>query len=111
MTRVSDGATTFGKPYDFVGTKTFASVAGLRGTTRSTFVYDVNVPVAASPAACSSASATSRFAVNLGKVFDLVNLVPVDGTAFPGGIMQDQANDIIADKNITTLALELPAAA
>ncbi len=49
------------------------------------------------------------FAVNLGRVFDLVNIVPVDGTAFPGGIMQDPANDIIADKNITTLALELPA--
>ena len=49
------------------------------------------------------------FAVNLGRVFDLVNLVPVDGTAFPGGIMQDPANNQIADKNITTLALELHA--
>jgi hypothetical protein len=49
------------------------------------------------------------FAVNLGRVFDLVNIVPVDGAAFPGGIKQDPANDIIADKNITTLALELPA--
>jgi hypothetical protein len=48
------------------------------------------------------------FAVNLGKVFDLVNLVPVDGSAFPGGITQDRANDTIADKNITTIALELP---
>ena len=49
------------------------------------------------------------FAVNLGKVFDLVNLVPVDGTAFPGGITQDPANNQIADKNITTLALEVHA--
>jgi hypothetical protein len=47
------------------------------------------------------------FAVNLGKVFDLVNIVPVDGSAFPGGIMQDPKNNQIAGKNITTLALEV----
>jgi hypothetical protein len=52
-------------------------------------------------------------------VFDLVNLIPVegdsapgagDGGGFPGGITQDPANDIISDANITTLALELPKA-
>jgi hypothetical protein len=59
------------------------------------------------------------FAVNLGQVFDLVNLIPVegdsapgagDGAGFPGGITQDPANDIINDANITTIALEVPAA-
>ena len=58
------------------------------------------------------------FVVNLGKVFDLVNFVPVDADVpadqggLPGGIgiKQDKANDIISDANITTLALELPAA-
>jgi hypothetical protein len=49
------------------------------------------------------------FAVNLGRVFDLVNIVPVDGSEFPGGIQQDPANDVISDANITTIALELPA--
>ena len=56
------------------------------------------------------------FAVNLGPVFDLVNFVPVDGDSAPGRRRQGSpaasrrtpANDIIADKNITTLALELP---
>ena len=51
------------------------------------------------------------FAVNLGRVFDLVNLVPVDGSAFPGGITQVRANDTIDDANVTTIALELPRAA
>ena len=37
----------------------------------------------------------------------IANLVPVDGTEFPGGIMQSAANDIISDKNVSTLALEL----
>ena len=61
------------------------------------------------------------FVVNLGQVFDLVNFVPVDGDSAPGpatatacpggiGIKQDPTNDIISDANITTLALELPAA-
>ena len=58
------------------------------------------------------------FAVNLGKVFDLVNFVPVDADVppdqggLPGGvgIKQDKANDIISDANVTTLALELPTA-
>ena len=58
------------------------------------------------------------FVVNLGQMFDLVNLVPVDADVppdqggLPGGIgiKQDPKNDIISDANITTFALELPAA-
>jgi hypothetical protein len=76
-------------------------------------------PAARSPGACSSGQRDEGFVVNLGRVFDLVNLVPVegdsapgagDGKGFPGGITQDPANDTIADANVTTLALELPAA-
>jgi len=40
------------------------------------------------------------FAVNLGQVFDLVNLDPL-------GITDDSANNILADKNITTIAIEV----
>ena len=56
------------------------------------------------------------FAVNLGRVFDLVNLVPVegdsapgagDGGGFPGGITQSRANNIVDNANVTTIALEL----
>jgi hypothetical protein len=108
VTKVADGSTTFGKPYDFVGTKTFTSVQGYQDYA-SKFVYDVNVPGCDKPGRVFVGQRKEPFAVNLGKVFDLVNLVPVDGTAFPGGIMQDPANNQIADKNITTLALELPA--
>ena len=52
------------------------------------------------------------FAVNLGHVFDLVNFAPVDAdVADQGGTRRTAralANDIIADQNITTLALECP---
>jgi hypothetical protein len=108
VTRMSDGSATFGKPYDFVGTKTFTSVQGYQDYA-SKFIYDVNVPGCNQPGRVFVGQRKEPFAVNLGKVFDLVNLVPVDGTAFPGGIMQNPANNQIANKNITTLALEVPA--
>ncbi|MDX1391706.1 MAG: DUF4331 domain-containing protein, partial [Rheinheimera sp.] len=59
------------------------------------------------------------FVVNLGETFDLVNYVPVegdsapgagDGGGFPGGITQQSANDDLADKNVTSLAIEVPKA-
>ena len=108
VANAADGTTTFGKPYDFIGTKTFTSVQGYQDYARK-FMYDINVPGCGQPGRVFVGQRKEPFVVNLGRVFDLVNLVPVDGTAFPGGIMQDPANNQIADKNITTLALELPA--
>ena len=49
------------------------------------------------------------FAVNLGKIFDLVNTVPIEANAFPGGINQSPLNNVVRDKNITSIALEVPA--
>jgi hypothetical protein len=83
-------------------------VAGYEDYARS-FIYDIRIPGCSMPGRVFVGQRDEPFAVNLGRVFDLVNIVPVDGAAFPGGIVQDPANDIIADKNITTLALELPA--
>jgi hypothetical protein len=118
VTRASDGATEFGKPYDFVGTKTFGSIDNYKQYANS-FIHEISVPGCAQTGRVFVGQRDESFAVNLGQVFDLVNLVPVegdsapgkgDGGGFPGGITQDPANDIISDANITTLALELPAA-
>jgi hypothetical protein len=51
------------------------------------------------------------FQINVGKIFDLVNFVPVEAGAVPGlpGIEQSRENDELANKNITTLALEIHA--
>jgi len=106
VTSMADGTTAFGKPYDFVGTKTFGSVQGYEAYAAK-FVYDINIPGCSMPGKVFVGQRHEPFAVNLGRVFDLVNLVPVDGTAFPGGIMQDPNNNIIADKNITSLELEV----
>jgi hypothetical protein len=107
ITRVSDGSKSFRKPFDFVGTKTFGSAAAYETYSR-TYIHNIAIPGCNSPGKVFVGQRDEPFAVNLGKIFDLVNLVPVDGSEFPGGITQDPANDIIADKNVTTLALELP---
>jgi hypothetical protein len=107
VTNASTGRSEFGKPYDFVGTKTFGSIAGYESYA-SKFVYNINVPNCGAPGRVFVGQRAEGFAVNLGRVFDLVNLVPVDGESFPGGIRQSKDNNIIGDDNITTIALEIP---
>jgi len=118
VTNASNSSSTFGKPYDYVGTKTFGASSSYEAYAR-TFMYDVQVPGCTGSGRVFVGQRDESFVVNLGQVFDLVNLVPVDGDSspgngdgngFPGGITQDPANDIINDANITTFALELPAA-
>ncbi|MBV8806628.1 MAG: DUF4331 domain-containing protein [Sinobacteraceae bacterium] len=106
VTNAGDGTATFGKPYDFIGLKTFGSVQGYEAYAAK-FVYNVNIPGCSMPGRVFVGQRHEGFAVNLGRVFDLVNLVPVDGSVFPGGIMQDPNNNTVAGKNITTLALEI----
>jgi hypothetical protein len=110
-----NGGTVFGKPYDFVGTKTFGSVANYQAYANS-FIHTVNIPGCNMPGRVFVGQRKEGFAVNLGPVFDLVNFVPVegdsapgagDGKGFPGGITQKRANNQVDDANVTTLALEV----
>ncbi len=114
----TDGATDLGKPYDFVGTKTFGSINGYEQYAK-TFIHEIAVPGCEKTGKVFVGQRDESFVVNLGQVFDLVNFpapvdadVPPDQGGLPGGIgiKQDPKNDIISDANITTLALEMPAA-
>jgi len=116
LTNLDTGLRVFGKPYDFVGTKTFGSIGEYSAYARQ-FVHDVGIPGCAMPGRVFVGQRREGFAVNLGRVFDLVTLVPIegdsvpgggDGGGFPGGITQSVANNELADANVTTLALELP---
>jgi hypothetical protein len=109
------GDKKFGKPYDFVGTKTFGSIAGYESYA-SQFIHTVDIPGCSKQGRVFVGQRNEPFVVNLGPVFDLINFVPIegdsmpgkgDGKGFPGGITQSDDNDIISDKNITTLALEV----
>lgn len=98
-TNAAGGASTFAKPYDNVGSKTFANY----GAYADTFVHSVKL------AGCPAGSDIGKvfvgqrkdsFAVNLGEIFDLVNTNPLGPV--------DAETDDLADKNVTTLALEVP---
>lgn len=108
----STGSREFVKPYDYIGDKTFANYAAYANS----FIQPISVPGCAKPGRVFVGQRKEGFAVNLRKVFDLVNLVPVegdsapgagDGKGFPGGITQNSANDLLSDKNVTSLALEI----
>ncbi|MCH2457319.1 MAG: DUF4331 domain-containing protein, partial [Henriciella sp.] len=103
----------FTKPVDNIGNKTLPDYAGYANS----FISTVDIPGCGTGRVFAGQRAEA-FAVNLGEVFDLVNLVPIDGDSsagngdgngFPGGITQDRANDDLVGKaNVTSLALEVP---
>ncbi|MCP4946708.1 MAG: DUF4331 domain-containing protein [Aestuariibacter sp.] len=113
----AEGSMGFAKPLDYIGNKTFSSAAEY-ARYADQFVYNVSVPNCEMPARVFVGQRKDPFVVNLGKTFDLVNYVPVEGDSapgandaggFPGGITQDDSNDDLADKNVTSIALEIHA--
>lgn len=104
VTNSKDGSTTFVKPLDYVGQKTFQ--AGYE-TYASQYRYDVAIPGCAGTARMFVGQRREGFAVNIGTIFDLVNA--------PLGVIANDANraavpNPIGNKNVTSIALEVPAA-
>ncbi len=90
------GSATFEKPVDNIGTKSipdYASYAAAR-------TYDIQLPDG-SIGRMFVGQRDDPFVVNLGEAFDLFNLDPLGAV--------DGAEDIIADDNVTSLILEIPA--
>lgn len=101
------GEMQFTKPLAFVGEKTFGSTQAYNDYADQ-YVYDVQLPNCSAPARVFVGQRKDPFVVNLGETFDLVNYVPIEAGAFPGGIQQNDANDDLADKNVNSIALEIP---
>ncbi|MEO7786635.1 MAG: DUF4331 domain-containing protein [Sphingomicrobium sp.] len=100
VTNASGGSATFVKPFDNSGNKTIASYP----TYANQFIYNVNIPGCAGQGRVFAGQRQEAFAVNLGPIFDLVNLVPIEGS-----IAQSDANqELIGKANVTTLAVEVP---
>ncbi|WP_426036282.1 DUF4331 domain-containing protein [Cypionkella sp. TWP1-2-1b2] len=119
VTKVGGSATVFAKPIDNIGNKTIPNYDAYANN----HIFDITVPGCAQPGRVFVGQRAEAFAVNLGEVFDLVNLVPIQGasntaypqydttTPFAGGIMQSRDNDdLVGKSNVTSLALELPIA-
>jgi hypothetical protein len=116
LSNTTNGKNSFDKPLDYIGNKTFSSGSAYAEYSNS-FVYNMSIPGCEQAAKVFVGQRKDPFVVNLGKTFDLVNYVPVEGDSsagagdaggFPGGITQDAANDDLTDKNVTAIAIELP---
>ena len=100
ITHAGSGDDTFAKPVDNIGTKSINDYA----TYADSFIYDVTLPDCPMPGKVFVGQREEAFAVNLGEVFDLVNLVPLEGS-----IPNDRSNDDLVDRfNVTSLAVEVP---
>jgi hypothetical protein len=100
LTNASGGSATFDKPVDNIGTKTIPDYAAYAAR----HIYSVNIPGCGMPAKMFVGQRKDAFAVNLGRIFDLVN-APValitDPTKINAGV------NSLEDANVTSLALEV----
>ena len=96
LTNATLGGHTFYKPVDNIGNKSIDNYPAYAAN----FIYSALIPGCATPARVFVGQRKDGFVVNLGEIFDLVNLNPVGP--------RDGAPNTIADKNVTSIALEVP---
>jgi len=87
----------FNKPFDYIGTKSFADYP----TYAKGFIKTLNMGSCGQGKVFVGQRAES-FAIDLGKVFDLINLNPLGA--------RNAGTNVLAGKNITSIALEVPKA-
>ncbi|MGM8871821.1 DUF4331 domain-containing protein [Psychrobacter sp. 2Y5] len=88
---------SFDKPFDYIGTKSFPDYP----TYARSFIKTLNL------GSCGQGKVfvgqrAEGFAIDLGKVFDLINLNPLGE--------RDGGTNILANKNVTSIAMEVPKA-
>ena len=104
ITNAANGKASFDKPSDNIGPKTIPNYVAYAAK----HVYDVTIPGCAAPAKLFVGQRQDPFAVNLGTIFDLVN-APLSVITDPTKINAAGPGDL-ADKNVTSLAIEVPKA-
>ena len=99
ITDTQSGRNYFLKPIDNVGNKSIPDYPAYA----KALSYQITIPGCATPARMFAGQRKDPFVVNLGETFDLVNY------AHPIGEQYDaSAKDDLANKNVTSLILELP---
>jgi len=99
LSNVAGGGTTFSKPVDNIGNKSLPDYAAYAAR----HIYSVSIPGCSVPGRMFVGQRREGFGVNLGEIFDLVNI--------PTGRVigsRSGSTNATAGKNITSLALELP---
>jgi hypothetical protein len=97
-TNLSSGGTTFRKPLDNIGNKSIPDYP----TYANNHIFSIGIPGCDGAGRVFVGQRKDPFVVNLGEIFDLVNLNPVGA---PNG-----SPNTIGDKNVTSIALEVPIA-
>jgi hypothetical protein len=108
VTNAITGSATFAKPLDNIGNKSIANYA----TYASTFIYPITIPgCGAGQGKVFVGQRQDPFFLDLGGTFDLVNYTyPVTQLVPAGTSPRNYATNSLAGFNVTTLALEIPAA-
>ena len=101
ITNANGGSATFAKPVDNIGAKTIANYTAYANQ----HIYSVVIPGCTSPGKLFVGQRKDPFAVNLGTIFDLVNAT---AAVLTNPSLINAGHDDLADKNVTTLALEVP---
>jgi hypothetical protein len=103
VTNATGSTATFDKPVDNIGVKTIPDYAAYAAK----HVYNVTIPGCSAPGKVFVGQRKDPFAVNLGVIFDLVNasVATITDPSLIGA-----APNTIDDKNVTSLALEVPTA-
>ncbi|MGE4057054.1 MAG: DUF4331 domain-containing protein [Vicinamibacterales bacterium] len=97
VTDAGDGGATIRKPVDYIGTKSIPDYQ----TYAANHIRPINIPGCDSGGRVFVGQRKDPFAVNLGEVFDLVNVTNPLGAP-------DAEGDDIACKNVTSFILEVP---
>jgi Domain of unknown function (DUF4331) len=99
MANVATRSTVFENPVDNIGFKTLPDYAAYAAA----LVYNVEIPGCSGNGRVFVGQRKDPFVVNLGETFDLINITNPIGEA-----NNNAARDDIADKNVTSLILEVP---
>ena len=103
----STGSTSFSKPLDNIGNKSIPNYPDYANT----FIHTITIPGCSTPGKVFVGQRMDGFVVNLGETFDLVNIkYPVEELAPAGVNARNSQPNSLANKNVTSLALEIPIA-
>ena len=103
-TNASTGMDTFDKPLDNIGGKSFGANMDPNAyeAYAESHIYGINIPGCSINGKVFVGQRKEAFAVNLGEIFDLVNIEN------PTGSRSIEGPGDLADKNVTSFALEVP---
>ncbi len=96
ITNSITGTLNFTKPQDYVGTKTFPDY----NTYAESYIYEIALPGSTQKGKVFVGQRKDPFVVNLGEIFDLLNLNPLGPIS--------GSKDLLADANVTSFILEIP---